>query len=377
MRKAAVVSGEHKSDADLRQPMLTLELFTPNDDTRPVFVTGNFNGWVTRDEQYRMEKIREGHYQYVFRQALHLGEALEYKYVKGGWEGEELGRDGHPPSNRRMEVPKGKVNDVVPRWKTHGSGYDPAFYPDIRIVSKRFNLPQLRRRRRISVLLPWNYENNQRRYPVLYLQDGQNLFEEGAPFGTWGVDKQLAALAAKGKGDFIVVAIDHGGKERVREFLPYDSQRFGEGLGRDYARFLAETLKPYIDKEFRTLPDRANTGIGGSSMGGLISIYAGFMFPEVYSKFMIFSPSLWVSNKIFHEPIRFSNLPSTRIYLYAGGQEGAGMVNNSNQFKEMLHKRGYDPAKLQMHLEIDPHGRHNENRWGQEFPKAVRWLWQF
>ena len=371
-----MASGEHKSDVDMRQPMLTLELFTPNDDARPIFITGNFNGWVTRDEKYRMEKIREGHYQFVFLAPLHLGEPLEYKYVKGGWDGEELGRDGHPPSNRRMEVPRGKVNDVVSQWKQHGSWYDPAFYPDIQIVSKRFHLPQLRRKRRISVLLPWNYKETDRRYPVLYLQDGQNLFEADAPFGTWGVDKQLAALASGGMGDVIVVAIDHGGKERVREFLPYDSKRLGEGLGRDYARFLAETLKPYIDKEFRTLPDRTNTGIGGSSMGGLISIYAGFMFPEVYSKFMIFSPSLWVSNNIYNEPVRFANLPSTRIYLYAGGQEGSGMIVNSNRFKEMLNKRGYDATKLQMHLEIDPDGRHNEGRWGREFPKAVRWLWE-
>jgi predicted alpha/beta superfamily hydrolase len=118
---------------------------------------------------------------------------------------------------------------------------------------------------------------------VLYLQDGQNLFENDAPFGTWGVDKQLAALAQRGKGDLIVVAIDHGGKERIKEFSPYDSQKWGEGLGRDYAKFLTETLKPYIDGRFRTQTGREYTGIGGSSMGGLISIYAGIMFPETYS----------------------------------------------------------------------------------------------
>ena len=353
--------------------MLTLEMFTPNDDDRPVYLTGNFNGWTTRDDRYRMERTSLGNYRYTFTTPLELSDPLEYKYIKGGWEAEEMATDGYSPTNRRMEVPSGKVSDIVPMWKMHGGWYNPDFYPDIQIVAKRFNVPQLRRRRRISILLPWNYHATTRHYPVLYLQDGQNLFDDSAPFGTWGVDKQMAALAQHGKGDFIVVAIDHGGKERIREFSPYDS-RWGQGLGRDYARFMAETLKPYIDKNYRTLSDRANTAIGGSSMGGLISIYAGFMFPEVYSKFMIFSPSLWVSNRIFAEPVRFSSLETTKIYFYAGGKEGAGMLNNANRFREAMAKRGYPADKLQLYMAIDPQGRHNEDRWGKEFPKAADWL---
>ena len=353
--------------------MLTLELFTPNDDDRPVYLTGNFNGWTTRDDRYRMERTSLGNYRFTFTVPLELSEPLEYKYIKGGWEAEEIGTDGFSSSNRRMEVPRGKVSDIVPMWKIHGGWYNPDYYPDIQIVAKRFNVPQLRRRRRISVLLPWNYHATTRHYPVLYLQDGQNLFEDSAPFGAWGVDKQLAALAQRGQGDFIVVAIDHGGKERIREFSPYDS-RWGQGLGRDYARFMAETLKPHIDQNFRTLADRANTAIGGSSMGGLISIYAGFMFPEVYSKFMIFSPSLWISNRIYAEPVRFSSLETTKIYLYAGGREGAGMLDSAARFQEVMAKRGYPAGKLQVHLAIDPHGRHDEERWGREFPKAAAWL---
>jgi predicted alpha/beta superfamily hydrolase len=208
----------------------------------------------------------------------------------------------------------------------------------------------------------------------LYLQDGQNLFEDGAPFGTWAVDKRLAAMAERGKGDFIVVSIDHGGKDRIREYSPYDTYKWGEGLGRDYASFLAETLKPHIDETFRTLPGREYTGIGGSSMGGLISIYAGMMFPYTFSKFMIFSPSLWVAPNIYHEPTLFSNLPQTKVYLYAGGKEGSNMVPNSKKFKETIEHRGNAPGALQFRLEIDPEGRHNEERWGREFPKATEWL---
>ena len=221
--------------------------------------------------------------------------------------------------------------------------------------------------------MPWNYNRSDRRYPVLYLQDGQNLFEDDAPFGTWGVDKRLAALARQGKGDFIVVAIDHGGKERIKEFSPYNSPRWGEGLGRDYARFLAETLKPYIDKSFRTLPGREHTGIGGSSMGGLISIYAGLMFPQVYSKFMIFSPSLWATPNIYSEPMHFAAFDSpTKIYLYGGNREGSGMIVNLNRLKESVEKMGKDRARVR--LATDPHGKHTESRWGEEFPNAADWL---
>jgi len=354
--------------------MLTLELFTPNDDARPVFLTGNFNGWATRDEQYKMLKIKDGHYQYIFKEVPPTVDKFEYKYVKGGWEAEELAPNGFPPTNRSMETPRGKVNDVVPRWKVHSGGYDPQFYPDIQVVSKRFNVPQLRRRRRISVLLPWDYASTTKRYPVLYLQDGQNLFEDTAPFGTWAVDRRLAALSQRGVGGFIVVAIDHGGSERVREFSPYDSQKWGEGLGQEYAQFLAETLKPHIDTHFRTLSDRAHTGIGGSSMGGLISIYAGIAYPQVFSKFMIFSPSLWAAPKVYFEPVRFSAFSKTKIYLYAGGKEGSGMITNVHRFKEYMEKHGYDPAQLQIKLETDPQGRHTEDRWGLEFPKASEWL---
>jgi len=354
--------------------MLTFELFTPTDDLRPVFMAGSFNGWVTRDERFKMEKIDEGRYRLVLPPDLHLGRTVEYKYVKGGWDSEELDHEGFPPVNRKISTTHPKISDVVPRWKHHGSGYDPAFYPDIRIVAKQFRIPQLGRRRRISVLLPWNYKESNRRYPVLYLQDGQNLFESGAPFGTWGVDKRMANLAQHGKGDFIVVAIDHGGKERIREFSPYSTARWGEGLGRDYARFLAETLKPYIDKNFRTLPKREHTGIGGSSMGGLISIYAGVMYPQVYSKFMIFSPSLWVSQQIFREPLRFHHLSPTKIYFYAGEQESASMAPGARRFKDIIEQRGFQPGTVQFRLELDPAGKHNEARWGVEFPKAAHWL---
>jgi predicted alpha/beta superfamily hydrolase len=141
--------------------------------------------------------------------------------------------------------------------------------------------------------------------------------------------------------------------------------------------FLTQTLKPYVDRHFRTLPQRQHTGIGGSSMGGLISIYAGLMHPEVYSKLMIFSPSLWVTPNI---RFRFMNLDAPddmHIYLYAGENEGANMVKNIRELQQVIEEqnRGKPKAQLKFKLEIDPAGTHNEARWGREFPHALRWLY--
>jgi predicted alpha/beta superfamily hydrolase len=360
-----------KNNPKLSPNPLILNLLAQNDDVRPVFLTGNFNDWKVRDERFQMTCVSPGKYEFKFGQNLKTtNEPLEYKYVKGGWEGEELDQNGHPTRNRRLEMSAGKVTDVVQNWKTAGS----IFYPQIEVISTRFNIPQLKRRRRISVLLPWNYYQSERNYPVLYLQDGQNLFEEQNQYGTWGVDKALAHLAEKGKGDFIVVAIDHGGRDRIKEFSPYPNNRWGAGLGKEYVRFLVETLKPHIDKNFRTMPEREHTGVGGSSLGGLISIYAGLMFPHSFSKLMVFSPSFWAAQKIFFEPIRFFVPVATKIYLYGGGKEGANMIGNIARFRETIARRGFDQQIIDFNVQIDPNGGHNEQRWGTEFPRAAEWL---
>jgi predicted alpha/beta superfamily hydrolase len=249
------------------------------------------------------------------------------------------------------------------------------YLPIIKVLSEEFELPQLGKRRRIAALLPWDYNESGKQYPVLYLQDGQNLFDYRSPFGNWHVDHRLSDMALSGKNEVIVVAIDHGDTERVQEYSPPEVTRFGVSFGKQYARFLAETLKPYIDSHFRTLPDRNNTGIGGSSMGGLISIYCGLIYPEIYGKMMIFSPALWIAPKIYFQATNFRNSYETKIYLYGGGQESDTMIPNIERLKSVLERHGYDGAKIRFKFTIDSHGQHNEDRWGREFPSAVEWLY--
>ncbi len=352
---------------------LSIHLTTADDGSDAVYISGNFNSWKAADEQYRMKKEGPGRFSIIFHDKHLLPGQLEYKYHRGSWEVAELDEYGNPVPNRKLETRQAReTHDHVPRWLKKGLAYDPAFLPEIQVISEQFEIPQLIKTRRIAALLPYNYRENEKRYPVLYLQDGQNLFDDYAPFGNWGVDKKLAVMAEKGIGDIIIISIDHAEEERIAEFTPSYQTRLGSGDGKKYVRFLADTLKTYVDKHFRTLPGREQTGIGGSSMGGLISIYAGLMYPEVYGKLMVFSPSLWVMPNIHFHFLNFQDPQDTDIYLYGGGEESVNMVPNILRFQKAFEDSGN--ASVNFKLSVDPRGQHNEARWGEEFPRAVEWL---
>jgi predicted alpha/beta superfamily hydrolase len=352
---------------------LTIELLTPETEEKPVYLCGNFNNWTAGDDRYRMTRISSGKYEFTFPEHVPLPEIVEYKFLRGSWENEELDTYGNTRNNRKIHSHAGRISAQVPRWRSEGLAYKPELLPKIHIIDEAFEIPQLIKTRRIAALLPHNYFETDRRYPVLYLQDGQNLFDDFAPFGNWAVDKKLALMSEKGQGDIIVISIDHAEHERIAEFTPSIRTRLGQGEGKKYVRFLADTLKPFVDKNFRTLTDRDHTGIGGSSMGGLISIYAGLMYPEVYSRLMIFSPSLWVAPNIHAQAQNLSEAYESKIYLYGGQSEGAGVVPAIYKFKQALQKYGFSDH-VEFQVSIDPKGHHNEARWGEEFPKAVEWL---
>jgi predicted alpha/beta superfamily hydrolase len=354
---------------------LYFELTTNPEDDRPVYVAGNFTEWYPDVSAFKMEPIGAGKYRLVFPTDYALPDVLEYKYTRGGWDQVELGLDGQPTQNRTCRRKTGTRRDTVAHWRHNGLAYNAKLMPKSKLVSEEFVIPQLGdRKRAVHVLLPHNYDKTQKRYPVLYMQDAQNLFGEGSSYGNWEIDKKMAILSGRGHGEVIIVAIEHGGESRNQEYNPYDAPRLGLSEGRKYVQFLAETLKPYIDQHYRTQPERLHSGIGGSSLGGLISIYAGLMYPHVFSKLMVFSPSLWVSSKIFFDAIHFFEPLDTRIYVYAGGKEGANMIPNVRKLNEALEKQSFNNERVAIKLVTDAKGKHSESRWGQEFPKAFEWL---
>lgn len=249
------------------------------------------------------------------------------------------------------------------------------FNPIIEVIEEAYEIPQLNATRKISALLPFDYYNSHKRYPVLYLQDGQNLFNPEAPYGDWAIDKSMAKLASQGFGDVIIIAVDHGEEERINEYLPYYHPRFGDGKGKYYIQFMIERLIPYINKNYRTLTDFHHTGIGGSSMGGLISLHAGLMNPGIFGKMMIFSPSLWISQTVFKKTATFSPLKESKIYLYAGGKEGVEHLPNAKKLGSIITEKMVKGNNVDFHFSINDNGNHSEIYWRQEFPLAVKWLY--
>lgn len=247
--------------------------------------------------------------------------------------------------------------------------------PLIEVIEEDYEIPQLGVRRKISALLPADYYESDKTYPVLYLQDGQNLFNPYAPYGDWAIDKSLEILAAEGLSDLVVVAIDHGEEQRVYEYSPYDNPRFGEGKGKRYVAFLTDTLVPYINRKFRVSTRRHDTGIGGSSMGGLISLYAGLTAPATFGKLMVFSPSLWVSSQIFQDAAQCTLMEGDALYLYAGGMESKQHLPNIKRLDAILAPKFNNGTLARYTCSIYERGQHGEYYWAAEFPKAIRWLY--
>jgi predicted alpha/beta superfamily hydrolase len=235
--------------------------------------------------------------------------------------------------------------------------------------------PQLGNRRDLLVYTPASYARGTRRYPVIYMHDGQNLFDPKTSFaGDWGLKRALAGASRRGL-ETIVVAIPNMGAARMDEYSPFVDPRAGGGHGDRYLEYLIDTVKPLVDERFRTLPDRAHTGIAGSSLGGLISLYAYLERPDVFGFVAALSPALWFANAaIVQLAERAPRTPSAgRIYFDVGLREGAAHVALARHLRDTLLAKGYDPQRELRFVE-DRHGQHHESAWGRRFRTALPFL---
>ncbi|OUJ72627.1 alpha/beta hydrolase [Hymenobacter crusticola] len=248
--------------------------------------------------------------------------------------------------------------------------------PNVTVLTDSFSIPQLNRERRVWLYLPNDYATSQRRYPVLYLQDGQNMFDEATSFvGEWGVDETLSQLQQSGQDQgCIVVAVDNDGQRRLDEYSPWRNEKLGGGEGDAYVDFLVKTLKPYIDANYRTLPGREHTGIAGSSMGALISLYGGLKYQDVFSKVGLFSPAFWFAQQPLFAFVKAAKIrQSTRFYFVAGAQEGPTMVPLMAAMRDSLCQVG--AAQKDISYQVRPDGKHSEWFWRREFSAAYQWLY--
>ncbi|RTZ03558.1 alpha/beta hydrolase [Flavobacterium sp. RSP49] len=351
---------------------LHIILTTDEDDARPVYISGNFNNWRTQDNEFLMEKIGNRSYHYKFSHDFDYPEMLLYKFTKGDWSDVEINSHGNRTENRSTFAHTGIQKEHVERWRKNWLPFKQSFLPQVQLISDEFEIPQLNKTRKIWALLPHDYDKSSESYPVMYLQDAQNLFNESAEFGNWEIDKKLAVMSEYKIGKIIIIAIEHAEEDRIKEYN-VGKTVLGKGQGKKYIRFVTDTLKPYVDCNFRTKKEREFTGIGGSSMGGLVSIFSGLRNPEVYGKLMIFSPSLWVVPELKINTEK-SNSADTKIYLYAGGDESIKMIEHIKSFKDSLISTEFVKEKSNINLSINKQGKHSETYWSDEFPKAIEWL---
>jgi len=341
----------------------------PNED---IYVAGNFNGWNPKDENYKLKPFGGSRKGIVIKD-LAAGN-YAFKFTRGSFDKVESMADGRDISDRVLEVNADLSQEfTIAGWKDDYPERPKPYTasPQVRIIDTAFKIPQLNRTRRIWVYLPKGYATASKRYPVLYMQDGQNLFnEQTAPFGEWGVDECLDTLQQKLGKECIVVGIDNAGAFRKQEYDPYDDATSGKGEGKAYAEFLVKKLKPFIDNKYRTLKGRENTFIAGSSLGGLFSFWAAIQYPDVFGAAGVFSPSFWVSDQIFADAEKFNAAVMSRFYMSAGKMEPADMVSNNEKMAALMQKK----QKYDIRLVTDPLGRHNEKTWRKEFEAFYYWL---
>jgi alpha-glucosidase len=245
--------------------------------------------------------------------------------------------------------------------------------PGVTLLPSLLEMPGLGRKRQVRLYLPPGYASSGKRYPVLYMHDGQNLFDVATAYaGEWKVDETLDDLAKKGQLELIVVGIDNGQDKRMTELNAWANPRFGAPEGREYMDFIVKVVKPLIDSSYRTLPDRAHTAVMGSSMGGLISHYAINQYPDVFSKAGVFSPAYWTAPQSY-ELAAATTLPKdARVYMLMGELEGDSMVPDVQRMAAVVRQAGLLEQNLM--LTIVPGARHNEAFWSSEFRRAVLWM---
>ena len=246
--------------------------------------------------------------------------------------------------------------------------------PGVHVLAQRLAMPGLGRERTLRLYLPPSYATETtRRYPVIYMHDGQNLFDDATSYaGEWGVDETLDDFARTRGFEAIVVGIDHGGDERLHELSPWTNAKYGPAQGEQYMAFVADTVKPFIDARYRTQPGRASTAIVGSSMGGLMSHYALLRYPQVFGKAAIFSPSYWYSDEVYAQTKAHPWPRDSRVYFYIGGREGEESVPDVERMIALLDTQDHAAGAVTLHVE--PDAGHDERAWRAEFPRAVAWL---
>lgn len=337
-----------------------------------IFISGDFEGWSGGRAQFKLKK--ENHKYFIT--IPKYKKSISYKFTKGSWSNVECKADGNPIENRVYLFSKLKdtVRISILNWNDERLQNKPSTTSDnVQVFAEDFEIPQLNRKRKISVYLPPNYTTSKESYPVLYIQDGQNVFDVSTSYsGEWEVDETLNKLFNETGFGLIVVAIDHGGDKRLNEYSAWDNEKYGKGEGKLYLDFIVNTLKPEIDKAFRTKSNSEHTAVIGSSLGGLFAHYAAISRPDIFGKAGVFSPSFWYAKGCFELTEKAIGLDNSKLYFLVGEKEGSDMVKPMKKMVALMKGKGLTEDNI--FEKVAPNGAHNESFWKLEFGEAVKWL---
>jgi enterochelin esterase-like enzyme len=232
--------------------------------------------------------------------------------------------------------------------------------------------------RNLIVYVPGIYDRNpQRRFPVLYLQDGQNLFDPATSFAgvAWRVGETADRLIAEGRiQPLVIVGIYNTGRQRVREYTPSRAKKLGGGGANRYGKMLVEEIKPFIQSKYRALAGPVHTGVGGSSLGGLLAMYLGLSYPTIFGKVAAVSPSVWWNRRwILNFAARRRLKSRPRIWLDTGTQEGTQTTADTRKLRDALLQRGWQEGR-ELHYEEIQGGQHNEAAWALRVGPFLQFL---
>ncbi len=346
----------------------------PDSVRNHLFIAGNFNGWDPGDVNFQC-KNNNGKYALTFTPPKEI-KVVEFKFTRGTWDKGEVLEDGGFKSNRIYTYSPGMVvEETIDGFEDLTDKKQKLPNPDV--IQFAVYSEELKREKNIRVYLPCDYAASTKKYPVLYMLDGQNLFDDVYAFsGEWGVDECMDSVCAKGFITPIIVGIDHAGPLRLTEYSPWKLEgaysAYG-GEGDAFSDFLANSLKPKIDSLYRTEPGRESTAVAGSSMGGLMSLYIAMDHADLFSMAGIFSPAFETSSENFKYAAQFIPLQPLKFYFICGGHEDGGeMVANMEKMYQILSEK--NSPFLNIRFLIDGPSTHSESFWRSEMYNAVMWF---
>lgn len=343
---------------------------TPQADK--IYMSGDFEGWSGGQIGFQL-KMNKGFYCLSFPKS---DKTIHYKFTRGSWDSVEVNEDGKQIANRSYSFLEEKDSVFIHIEKWDDLSPDPSTVSkNVHLVQESFKMETMGKERTIYIYLPENYKNAQEQYPVLYMHDGQNLFDQSRSYsGEWEVDETMDKLGQNEDLQLIVVGIDNGGMDRIDEYSPWTLKNHpSKQEGDAYIKFITQNLKPYIDQNYRTLSDKENTGIMGSSLGGLISFYAALQYPEIFGRAGIFSPSFELVSESNSFAVQHGKIEGSKIYFLSGDSESEHMVSRMEETMELMINSGFPVNNIKSKIVKD--GQHNEKLWREGFENAVKWLY--